>query len=48
MQMISKLMSCTMVLVMAYLVLKNYKGGSKIINTMGGVYTDAIKALQGR
>lgn len=45
---VTKLLSGTAILIGMYLVLKNYKGTTKIINAAGDTYVDAVKALQGR
>lgn len=45
---IAQLLSGTFVLVGMYLVLKNSKGATAVINSLGGVYTNGVKTLQGR
>lgn len=45
---ISKILSGTALLIGIYLVVKNYKGTASVINSLGGVYTNSIKTLQGR
>lgn len=45
---VSKILSGTAVLIGLYLIIVNSKGTAKVINSLGGVYTDSVKALQGR
>jgi len=45
---ISKLLSGTAILIGMYLILKNSKSTVSIVNSLGGVYTDSVKTLQGR
>lgn len=45
---VSKVLSGTAVLIGIYLILVNSKGTAKVVNSLGSVYTDSIKALQGR
>lgn len=44
---ISKLLSGTAVLIGMYLILKNSTSTVSVINSLGGVYTSGVKALQG-
>lgn len=44
---ISKVLSGTAVLIALYLVLKNSKSAVNIVNSLGGVYTNSVKTLQG-
>lgn len=45
---ISKVLSGTAILIGMYLILKNSKSTVSIVNSLGGVYTDSVKTLQGR
>lgn len=45
---ISKILSGTAILIGMYLILKNSKSTVSIVNSLGGVYTDSVKTLQGR
>lgn len=45
---VSKLLSGTAILIGMYLILKNSKSTVSIMNSLGGVYTDSVKTLQGR
>lgn len=45
---ISKILSGTAVLIGMYLVLKNARATTDVINSLGGVYVGGVKALQGR
>lgn len=45
---ISKVLSGTAILIGMYLILKNSKSTVSIMNSLGGVYTDSVKTLQGR
>lgn len=45
---ISKVLSGTAVLIGMFLILKNSKSSVSIINSLGGVYTNSVKTLQGR
>ena len=45
---ISKILSGTAVLVGMYLVLKNSASTTKVINSLGSIYTKGVKTLQGR
>ena len=45
---ISKILSGTAILIGMYLIIKNPKGTTSIINSLGGVYTSSVKTLQGR
>lgn len=45
---ISKILSGTALLIGFYLVLTNASGAKSIINASGSVYTNGVKALQGR
>lgn len=44
----SKILSGTAVLVGIYLVLSHSKASVRVVNSLGGIYTDSIKTLQGR
>lgn len=44
---ISKILSGTAVLVGMYLILKNATATTSVINSLGGVYVNGVKALQG-
>ena len=48
MSMISKLLAGTGILIAIYLFVKNANGTASIIDTLGGVYADGVKTLQGR
>lgn len=45
---LSKVLSGTAVLIGVYLIVKNAKGTASVVSSLGGVYTDSVKALQGR
>ena len=45
---ISKLLSGTAVLIGLYLIIINSKDTVRVVNSLGGVYTNSVKALQGR
>lgn len=45
---ISKVLSGTAILIGLYLIIKNSKSTVSIVNSLGGVYTDSVKTLQGR
>lgn len=45
---VTKLLSGTAILIGMYLILKNAKGAQTVINSLGGVYTNGVKTLQGR
>ena len=45
--MIAKLLSLTAVLVGMFLILDNHKASVSVINSLGNVYTNSVKALQG-
>ena len=45
---VSKLLSGTAILIGMYLILKNSKSTVSVVNSLGGVYTDSVKVLQGR
>lgn len=45
---ISKLLAGTGILVAIYLFVKNATGTASIIDTLGSVYADGVKTLQGR
>lgn len=45
---ISKVLSGTAILVAMYLIVTNAKSTVSVINSIGGVYTDSVKTLQGR
>ena len=45
---ISKILSGTAVLVGMYLILKNAGETVKVIDSLGGVYVDGVRALQGQ
>ena len=44
---ISKILSGTAILVGMYLILTNAGNTVKVIDSLGGVYVDGVKALQG-
>jgi hypothetical protein len=44
---VSKVLSGTAVLIALYLIIKNAKNTVSVINSIGGVYTNAVKTLQG-
>ena len=46
--MVGKVLEITFVLVMAYLILANAHNFSIAAQTVGGVYSGAVKTLQGR
>ena len=46
--MVSKLLAGTGVLIMAYLILDNYRGATSIVNSLGGTYVNGVRALQGK
>ena len=43
-----KILEITFTLILVYLVLSRSQGFSAAVRSIGGVYTDAVKALQGR
>lgn len=45
---ITKIISGTGILIAVYLVLKNATGTTKVVNSLGSVYTSSVKTLQGR
>ena len=45
---VSKVLSGTAVLIGLYLIVKNSKSAVSIVNSLGGVYTNSVKTLQGR
>lgn len=45
---ISKVLSGTAILIGMYLIIKNSKSTVSIVNSLGSVYTDSVKTLQGR
>jgi hypothetical protein len=45
---LDKVLEITFTLIMLYLILVNYKGFSNVVSSLGGAYTGAVKALQGR
>lgn len=45
---ITKLLSGTAILIGMYLIITNAKSTTNIINSLGSVYTDSVKTLQGR
>ena len=45
---ISKIIAGTGILIAIYLFVINAGGTANIISTLGGVYTDGVKTLQGR
>lgn len=47
MSMIAKLLSGTGILIGIYLFVKNSDGAVKIIDSLGGVYVNGVRALQG-
>lgn len=46
--MVGNIIEATVVLVLAYLILSNAFGFSEAIRAVGGVYTSAVRTLQGR
>lgn len=46
--MINRVLEITFVLVMAYLVIANARNFAVALGAIGGVYTGAVKTLQGR
>jgi hypothetical protein len=48
MNQLSRWLEITFMLIVLYLVLKNAKGFSSAITSLGGVYTSSVKVLQGR
>ena len=45
---LSKVLSGTAVLIGIYLIVKNASGTKTVVNSLGGVYVNGVKALQGR
>lgn len=45
---ITKIISGTGILIAVYLILTNASGTTKIVNSLGSVYTSSVKTLQGR
>ena len=45
---ISRVLSGTAVLIGLYLVLRNSKSTVSVVNSLGGIYTNSVKTLQGR
>ena len=45
---ISKILSGTGILIGMYLILSKSSSAVSVINSLGGVYTGSVKALQGR
>ena len=45
---LTKLLSGTAVLIGIYLIITNSRGTTSVVNSLGGVYTDGVRALQGR
>ena len=45
---VSKILSGSAMLIGIYLILKNSSSTVKVINSLGGVYTNGVKTLQGR
>lgn len=45
---ISKILSGTGILIGMYLILSQANNASSIINSLGGVYTSSVRALQGQ
>lgn len=45
---ITKVLSGTAILIGIYLIITNAKSTTNIINSLGSVYTDSVKTLQGR
>lgn len=45
---VAKILSGTAILVGMYLILKNSSSTTKIVNSLGSVYTTGVKTLQGR
>lgn len=45
---IAMILSGTGLLVAMYLILKNSTASVNIVKSLGGVYTDSVKTLQGR
>lgn len=46
--MVQRVIESTVVLVLAYLVIANAQNFSIAVQTVGGVYANAVKTLQGR
>lgn len=44
---ISKVLSGTGILIGLYLILSNSRSAVSVVNSLGGVYTDSVRALQG-
>ena len=44
---VSKLLTGTGLLILAYLILTNYRGATSIVNALGGTYVNGVRALQG-
>ena len=45
---LTKLLSGTAILIGMYLIITHSKSTVSILNSLGGVYTDSVKTLQGR
>ena len=45
---ISKILSGTGILIGMYLILSQSRNAVSVVNSLGGVYTDSVRALQGR
>ena len=45
---ISKILSGTAILIGMYLILTNARNAVSVVNSLGGVYTDSVRALQGK
>lgn len=45
---VSKILEITFVLVLVFLVITNANGFSSAVRAIGGVYSSAVKTLQGR
>ena len=45
---ISKILSGTGILIGMYLILSRADSAKSVINSLGGVYTDSVRALQGQ
>ena len=45
---VSKILSGTAILIGIYLIVKNAKGSATVVNSLGGIYSNSVKTLQGR
>lgn len=48
MSMVAKILSGTALLICLYLVLSNASGTTSMLNSIGSIYTNSVKTLQGR